>query len=378
MKGRTRRWIARAVLLGVLLAGAGFLVAAAGVVPITASSGHWAITRWFLEFSKRRSVATHTLGAPEPDLSADWLVLKGAGHYEGGCSPCHGSPLMRTPRIASAMTPTPPYLPPRVGSWEPEELVYIVEHGIKLTGMPAWPARGRRDEVDAVVAFLLALPDLDAEGYRRLVHGDEPVHPEDMPLRDLPGARGVPRTVLASCARCHGADGNGRGNAAFPRLAGQRVDYMVRALAAYGSGARHSGIMQPIAAALSADDRREASEYYAALPGATGAGEPTAAQDLAEVDRGRQIAEEGIPARGIPSCIDCHGPRPGRRNPAYPDLAGQFADYLVLQLELFAAGRRGGSAFAHLMGKVAPRLRAEERRAVAAYYASLPAGAGGR
>jgi cytochrome c553 len=50
-------------------------------------------------------------------------------------------------------------------------------------------------------------------------------------------------------------------------------------------------------------------------------------------------------------------------------LAGQYADYLVVQLEQFAAGHRGGSEYAHLMQRVAPRLSRAEMEAVAAYYA---------
>jgi len=366
-----RRRLQRAAIAVAALAFLGFLVAASGVIPIRASSGHWRVTHWFLDFSKRRSVATQTLGADAPDLSADWLVLKGAGHYEGGCSPCHGSPIQGRPRIAAAMTPAPPWLPDHVGRWDPEELVYIVEHGIKFTGMPAWPARGRTDEVHAVVAFLRELPGLDAAGYRRLVYGDEPIDPRDLPLRDLPGSAAAPRSVLASCARCHGTDGLSRGSPAFPKLAGQRVAYLRNAMAAYADGSRRSGIMQPIAAGLSPADHEEVVAFYARLPGA-GNEATTDADAAARIARGRRIAEEGIPERGVPSCIDCHGPHAGRRNAAYPDLAGQFEDYLVLQLELFAAGYRGGSKFAHLMDKVARRLRPDEMRAAAAFYASLP------
>jgi cytochrome c553 len=128
--------------------------------------------------------------------------------------------------------------------------------------------------------------------------------------------------------------------------------------------------MQPIAAGLSRADWREAAEYYAALPGGDAPHHRPSA--LARIERGRRIAEEGLPERGVPSCVDCHGPREGRRNAAYPNLAGQFEDYLVLQLELFASGRRGGSPFAHLMDEVAPRLRPDEMRDAAAFYASLP------
>ena len=45
----------------------------------------------------------------------------------------------------------------------------------------------------------------------------------------------------------------------------------------------------------------------------------------------------------------------------------------MLQLDLFAQERRGGSQWAHLMQPIASRLEPEQRRDVAAYYGSLAA-----
>lgn len=371
MNASVKTWSLGAAALLVLFLVGGFLIATAGVIPIKASSPHFALTRWLLEFGKRRSVATHTLVEEAPDLAEPWLVQKGAGHFEGGCSPCHGSPVLPPPLIAGAMRPQPPSLGERIAKWDPKELVYIVEHGIKFTGMPSWPAPGRRDEVHAVVAFLLELPDLDAAEYLRLVYGELPVASAEVARRDLPAAADLAR---ARCARCHGSDGLGRETAAFPRLAGQQAEYLFGALAAYASGARRSGIMQPIAAELDEADWRALAEHYAGLTERTaGADGDVPHAEAATIERGRAIARDGIPRRGVPSCADCHGPGSQPRNPAYPRLAGQFADYLELQLVLFASGSRGGSPFAHLMDHVAPRLRRDEMRAVAAYYASLPA-----
>jgi cytochrome c553 len=367
-----RRWLRiGAVVAAVMLVG-GFLVAASGILPLTASSGHSALTYWVLEFGKRRSIATHTLGLELPSLDEPWLVLKGAGHFHDGCRPCHGAPDLLTPRITAAMTPQPPDLLGRVELYDAAELFYVVKHGIKFTGMPAWPAQERDDEVVAVVAFLLELPRLDAETYRRLVHGDAQrgdVQRGDAvtPLAGLTASLEPPDEVTASCGRCHGLAGHGRGNAAFPSLAGQKPEYLFRALLAYASSERNSGIMEPIAAGLTEAQRRELADYYAALPRASRSVD--AEPDAATIERGRDIATFGIPGKDVPSCGDCHGPEGPRRNAAYPLLAGQYADYLVVQLEQFAAGNRGGSEYAHLMQRVAPRMSRSEMEAVAAYYA---------
>jgi cytochrome c553 len=364
MKARWR-WLRRLAALIAALGLGGFLAAASGVLPIAASGGHWTITEWLLQFGKRRSIATHTIGLDLPPLDEPWLAMKGAAHYETGCAPCHGSPDRPSPRIAAAMLPPPPALAPLVGERDAEDLFYVVKHGIKLTGMPAWPARGRNDEVHAVTAFLLALPSLDARSYRRLVHGDAPgVVASLADLASQPPAR---RTAVDGCVRCHGSDGRGRGNAAFPSLAGQRRDYLVRQLAAYAGEQRHSGIMGPIAGALTREDQRAIADHYSALRASSI--EPASGDS--RIDRGRAIAAAGIASQEVPPCNECHDARGIRRNDAYPLLAGQYAEYLVLQLELFARDERGGSEYAHLMARTAKRLTAEQMRDVAAYFAAF-------
>lgn len=411
-----RRWLVTAAALLAVAGSAGALAAVSGIIPINSSSGHFAVTEWLLVFTKKRSIATHTWGKESPRLDDPALVLKGAGHFEAGCRPCHGAPdLPRLPRVPRAMLPPPPDLSVVVFDYEPEELFYIVKHGIKFTGMPAWPSQVRDDEVGALVAFLVKLPGLAAADYRRLVHGEpgptasapdraareaaasasgarQGTSPHATatgasaaadasaaePLGVLIGAERAPRAVVASCGRCHGMDGLGRGNAAFPALAGQREQYLVASLEAYAADRRQSGIMQPSAAALPADEMREVAAYYSRLPArrARGTARPAAATEPAgaseaAIERGREIAERGIPDRRIPSCSDCHGPSEGPKSAAVPMLAGQYADYLVLQLQLLHDKHRGGTDRVHLMDEVAPRLTPEQMQDVAKYYESL-------
>jgi cytochrome c553 len=301
-----------ALLLVVALGG--LIVILSGVVPIAASSGHWPITEWFLQLAMRRSISTHSLGIVTPPLDDSELILKGATHYEIGCRPCHGSPDMPLPRIPAQMTPHPPDLRHSVNHLEPRELFYVVKHGVKFTGMPAWPALQRDDEVWAMVAFLEQLTHLEGAAYRKLVDGDAAAIAPINALARLPS---VPPAVTQSCARCHGIDGIGRGNGAFPKLAGQRQGYLENALKAYASGQRHSGTMGPLSTGLDAEAIREVARYYANLPPAE---PPVSSRSEAAVERGRAIAQHGIPAQRVASCVDCHLPDGRRYNPNYPTL----------------------------------------------------------
>lgn len=368
---RFKRPFVKWTLLLVALAAGGFLVAASGIVSIKASSGHWPITKWFLRFGMHRSFATHSLGVTRPPLDDPHLVLKGATHYDFGCRSCHGSPGTRAPRIAQGMTPPAPDLRPLIAEWSPEALFTLVKHGVKFTGMPAWPSQQRDDEVWAMVAFLQELPALDAAAYQRLVQASPTENATITALEPSALTPPVASVVNRMCVNCHGHDGLGRGSSAFPKLAGQRREYLLNTLLAYADGSRHSGIMQPVAAGLSEEIARALADHYSRLPASVSqSGDPPPDPRLLEL--GREIAHEGVPERRIPACIECHGPIGRRTKPAYPLLAGQRADYLVLQLELFQRGQRGGSAYAHLMEHVAPQLSPEQIRAVALYFESAP------
>jgi cytochrome c553 len=197
---------------------------------------------------------------------------------------------------------------------------------------------------------------MDAATYRTLAFGEAGA----VIARDEPGLE----AALAGCARCHGLDGRGRGER-VPVISGQSAAYIAASLEAFAEGWRPSGIMALAAAEVDPTLWPDLARHYAAQPPATMAG-PEPAQ--ADPERGRAIAERGIPERGVPACLGCHE-RDGA-NPIFPRLTGQHFPYLVRQLELFAAKTRGGTPYHHLMTTVAARLSPRDMRDVAAYLAT--------
>ncbi|MEA3411349.1 MAG: cytochrome c [Pseudomonadota bacterium] len=70
----------------------------------------------------------------------------------------------------------------------------------------------------------------------------------------------------ATCAACHGADGNAP-TPAFPSLAGQYADYLLQALKEYKSGKRNNPIMAGQVAALTDVDMENLAAYFAEQKG---------------------------------------------------------------------------------------------------------------
>ncbi len=346
------------------------LVLVGGLVPVTASSGHWPITEYILHFVMRRSVSTHSMLIDAPSFEPELWRL-GKAHYQNGCAACHGIPGQPVPIAVSRAVPAPPPLDALGAKYDVEQLFYVIKHGIKFTGMPAWPRQQRDDEVWSVVAYLAQLP----------------AHARDVSPATLAIEDGAPTVVSAKCAACHGRDGSSVGPSAIPNLGGQDREYLYTSLVAYARGQRNSAIMETAVQLLPESELRQAADWYAVRPVASppasaGATSAPPANLAALLVTGRSIATQGLVQHRVPACNGCHEKtQRGERVfaddielvPA-PRLRGQSHRYLLQQLRLFAAGERGGGPYAHLMQYVRLHtLLTEEMEAVTRYFETAPA-----
>jgi len=176
-----------------------------------------------------------------------------------------------------------------------------------------------------------------------------------------PGDAGAGKTAAAMCAGCHGNNGLSV-NPAWPNLAGQNAGFMENAIKAFKSGERKNDLMSPMAAALSDADVRNVAAYFAKTSCKVIGG------DKAKADVGKAKAA----AAGCAACHSSGGLRsPGKdgisASQAWPNLAGQSADYLASSLTAFQDGSRTHA----VMSSVAKTLSASDIENLAAYYASV-------
>jgi cytochrome c oxidase subunit 1 len=366
------RWIVMTLVgLAVLGLVAGAAVVGLGLYNVSAKTGHWPGVSWVLNTTYHNSVELRAPSASRvPELTDDMAAI-GARHYDSACRFCHAAPGGPRTATATSMVPAPPPIAEAVADWQPRHLFWIVKNGVKMSGMPHWPAKLRRDDVWLVVAFLDRVRDMTAEEYAALV---APPHAEDPQAENPQDAD----PLVAYCAGCHGLDGAGRGNAAMPRIDILGEAYIAGSLRAYRAGARQSGVMQHAASQLADEQIAMLARRFAAapprlvatpppdLPGAGAA--PAPAGDL--VALGRTLAFGTPDSRNVPACRACHGPWPTERAALFPALSGQRADYLFTQLTLWHDETRGGTPRAHIMHLVGQDLDEPQMRALAAFYAA--------
>jgi mono/diheme cytochrome c family protein len=117
----------------------GFVVIYAGVYDVAATAPHWPVTRWVMETARIRSIKAHAAGiAVPPDFDDPAKISIGVEHFSAHCAVCHGAPGVPRGDIAQGLYPLPPDLAKTAWLYSSAELFWIVKHGIKMTGMPAW------------------------------------------------------------------------------------------------------------------------------------------------------------------------------------------------------------------------------------------------
>ena len=75
-----------------------------------------------------------------------------------------------------------------------------------------------------------------------------------------------------ACSACHGAQGAGQPDVAYPRLAGLDSAYLIEQLNAFAEGTRDNETMPPIAKALTPDERQASREILRWISGAQNGG----------------------------------------------------------------------------------------------------------
>lgn len=169
------------VLITVVGAGALAAFVYSGVYPIGADSPHTGAVTAILETLRERSIARAASAVSVPPLGDPDLLLAGGPDYHEMCAGCHLRPGRSKSDLSVGLYPAPPNLTLRDddhdhdhadGDTGAQRQFWIIKHGIKASGMPAWGPTHDDQRIWAMVAFLQQLPSLTPAQYQVLTARD--------------------------------------------------------------------------------------------------------------------------------------------------------------------------------------------------------------
>jgi cytochrome c553 len=298
--------------------------------------------------------------APRAGDAARGAVIAAQGVPELGvpaCLSCHGAavrdrlPLIRPPSLQGQ---SQPYLLARLDA-------FAGVHGSPTPATGWTPMPG-------IAAALTEGDRVDVAAYFSTLAPDAVVGPAQAAPTGTASAT-AQAFVTGVCARCHEPALTGDSEGGTPNLTGQRAAYLERQLWAFHAERRKASQMIETAGRLTGAEIAALAGYLGTLPYATGQAPvretPVVAAEA--LDAAGALVTGGDPARGLPACSACHGAEMREAFGLAPRLEGQDEVYLRRRLDTFAEGRE--IAASSPMGGIAAALTAEERQAVARWYA---------
>jgi mono/diheme cytochrome c family protein len=112
------------------------------------------------------AIRTRIGGLTNPVPVSDAVIKEGMEHFADHCASCHGNDGSGDTEMGRGLYPRAPDMRlPATQNLSDGELFYIIENGVRLTGMPAWSTGTKEGETSSwhLVHFIRHLPRLTEE-----------------------------------------------------------------------------------------------------------------------------------------------------------------------------------------------------------------------
>lgn len=169
-----------------------------GIYPMGADVPHNKLTYWMLETLREKSIESASNNIQVPPLDDPDLLLAGGADYNDMCASCHLQPGRTRSDMSIGLYPAPPNLSQSNADHDHAHVdadgrgdtnegarrqFWIIKHGIKASGMPAWGPTHDDERIWAMVAFLQKLPNLNEFQYQILTARGESASQEHLQLK---------------------------------------------------------------------------------------------------------------------------------------------------------------------------------------------------
>ena len=164
---RSLTWfVAGAVALVVVICGGGFLFLTMQNNGFSAKAQPTLVERWAARRSRAMAMPAGAKERANPVPDSPEVLAEARAHWADHCAACHSNNGSGDAEMGKHMYPPAPDMRQAdTQNLTDGELFYIIQNGIRLTGMPAWSTGASHDEQDSwkLVRFIRHLPKLTAE-----------------------------------------------------------------------------------------------------------------------------------------------------------------------------------------------------------------------
>jgi thiosulfate dehydrogenase len=158
-----RRFLLGFIAAVIIVLLAEFLWVRLGFVDPRADVPESAIERRVAMPSLDASLDRHAGEARNPLTATDASLLAGMKIYQTNCAGCHGDPHQRHGAFADSFYPRAPQFMEDAPDMPENQNFYIIQHGIRLSGMPGWESSLSEQEMWQVTTFLSHMDKLSPE-----------------------------------------------------------------------------------------------------------------------------------------------------------------------------------------------------------------------
>lgn len=133
-----KRFVAGVLSVLLLLILMSISIARLGIVAVNADGNHSSLEARLMPLALQSSVARHAPDLTNPVQVTEDNLKSAAILYRANCSQCHGTPAGPTTLMGKSFYPPATQLGDGLHDYSESQIFWMIKHGIRNTGMPAW------------------------------------------------------------------------------------------------------------------------------------------------------------------------------------------------------------------------------------------------
>jgi len=131
-----------------------------GLMPVSADGAHSSLEARIMPAVLHASIVRHASGETNPVPLNEHNLKAAVETYKAMCARCHSTPEGKASVYGQSFYPPAPQLPQGMAQYTDSQLFWLIKHGIRNTGMPAWGSMLSDEEIWQLVSLLKNSQDL--------------------------------------------------------------------------------------------------------------------------------------------------------------------------------------------------------------------------